>query len=91
MTDGADGAQDARAEELSRKAKTVSNEADIAQARKEELWAAAKGAGEGADKTSDRGYVKATEAVGAPPPPPCSTQQPVAWPLKLDRIYSNYL
>lgn len=69
-------AQDARAEELSRKAKTVNNEADIAQARKEELWAKAKGAGEGADETSDRGYVKATEAVGVPPPLPlpCCTQ-----------------
>jgi len=59
--------QDARAEELTAKAKTISDEADIAQAKKEQLWEAAKGAGEGADKTSDRGYVKATEAVGAWP------------------------
>lgn len=60
--------QDARAEELTAKAKTISDEADIAQAKKEQLWEAAKGAGEGADKTSDRGYVKATEAVGKCPP-----------------------
>lgn len=53
-----------RAEELSAKAKTVSDEADIAQAKKEELWHKAMQTGEKADKTSDQGYMKATEAAG---------------------------
>lgn len=34
------------------------------QAKKEEAWEAAKRAGEGADKRSDRGYLDATKAVG---------------------------
>ena len=36
------------------------------QARKEEAWKAAMKAGEGGDKTSDRGYLDATKAVGEP-------------------------
>lgn len=38
------------------------------QARKEEAWQAAKKAGEGGDKTADRGYLDATKAIGAPLP-----------------------
>jgi hypothetical protein len=56
-----------RAEELTAKAKTVSDEADIAQARKEELWHQAMKSGQSADKTSDEGYMKATEAAGRNP------------------------
>lgn len=36
----------------------------MSQAKKEELWHAAKKAGEGADKTTDRGYLDATKAIG---------------------------
>jgi len=55
---------EARASELETEAKKTSNVADIAQAKKEELWNQAKRAGEGADKQSDRGYLDATKAVG---------------------------
>jgi hypothetical protein len=56
--------QEMRAEELTAKAMTVSEEADIAQAKKEELWHKAMKAGENADETSDRGYMAATKAAG---------------------------
>lgn len=63
MCDGL-SSQEMRAEELTEKAKTISDEADIAQAKKEELWHKAMKAGEGADKTSDKGYMEATKAAG---------------------------
>jgi hypothetical protein len=44
-----------------------SRSTSVLQAKKEEAWEAAKRAGEGGDKRSDRGYLDATKAVGECP------------------------
>jgi hypothetical protein len=44
-----------------------SRSTSVLQAKKEEAWEAAKRAGEGGDKRSDRGYLDATKAVGGCP------------------------
>jgi hypothetical protein len=42
----------------------MSDEANIAQARKEELWFKAMTAGKGAGRISDEGYMRMAEAAG---------------------------
>jgi hypothetical protein len=59
-----DMSQDMRAEELSVRAEAMSDEAEIAQARKEEFWFQAMTAGKGADKVSDEAYMRMAEAAG---------------------------